>query len=121
MNAFDVLGDPIRRRILELLSDGEHSSGDVVAVINAEFGVSQPAVSQHLKVLRDSGFAVVRSEGARRLYSLDRAGVDEVDDWLAGIRRFWEQRLDALATEVARGRGQGGSRRAVRVSGGGAG
>ena len=67
MHAFDVLGDPVRRRVLELLAEGEHSSGEVVAVVQAEFGITQSAVSQHLKVLRDSGFASVRIDGARRL------------------------------------------------------
>ena len=67
MHAFDVLGDPVRRRILELLADGERAAGAVTEVIRAEFGISQPAVSQHLKVLRDNGFAVVRQDGTRRL------------------------------------------------------
>ena len=52
MHAFDVLGDPVRRRLLELLADGEHSAGEMVTAISAEFGISQPAVSQHLRVLR---------------------------------------------------------------------
>ena len=71
MHAFDVLGDPVRRRILELLAEREHSSGEVVEVIAAEFGISQAGVSQHLKVLRESGFAQVRPEGTRRVYALD--------------------------------------------------
>jgi DNA-binding transcriptional ArsR family regulator len=104
MHAFDVLGDPVRRRILELLADHEHASGEVVDVIQAEFGLSQPAVSQHLKVLRDHGFANVRAEGARRLYALDPAPLREVDGWLDPFRRFWEQRFDALETEVRRGK-----------------
>jgi DNA-binding transcriptional ArsR family regulator len=104
MHAFDVLGDPVRRRILELLSEGEHSSGDVVTVIQREFGITQPAVSQHLKVLRDSGFATVRSEGARRLYAVEAISLREVDAWLDRFRGFWEPRLDALATEIARGK-----------------
>jgi DNA-binding transcriptional ArsR family regulator len=104
MHAFDVLGDPVRRRILELLADGEHASGEVVAVIQAELGLSQPNVSQHLKVLRESGFASVRPDGTRRLYALDPAGLQEVDEWLHPFRRFWTQHLDALATEVARGK-----------------
>ena len=103
MHAFDVLGDPVRRRILELLADGEQTSGAVSAVIQAEFGISQPAVSAHLRVLRESGFSTVRADGARRLYSVDTAPLREVEDWLSRFRRFWEQRLDALATEVARG------------------
>ena len=104
MHAFDVLGDPVRRRILELLADGELPSGAIGGVVQAEFGISQPAVSQHLKVLRDSGFATVRPDGARRLYAVDAAPLQEVDAWLDHFRRFWEQRLDSLATELARGR-----------------
>ncbi|SNS49748.1 ArsR/SmtB family transcription factor [Actinomadura mexicana] len=107
MHAFDVLGDPVRRRILELLSVGGHSSGEICAVIQEEFGISQPAVSQHLKVLRDNGFASVRAEGTRRLYAIDPGPLREVDTWLEQFRRFWSQPLDALATEVARGRREG--------------
>ena len=104
MHAFDVLGDPVRRRILELLADGEVSSGAVTAVIQDEFRISQPAVSQHLKVLRDSGFATVRPEGTRRLYAVDAEPFRELDDWLGHFRGFWNQRLDSLATELARGK-----------------
>jgi DNA-binding transcriptional ArsR family regulator len=104
MHAFDVLGDPVRRRILELLTDGEQSSGDVVAAISDEFGIGQPAVSMQLRVLRESGFATVRVEGRRRLYSIDSAPLAQVDAWLHPFRRFWEQRLDALGTELRRGR-----------------
>jgi DNA-binding transcriptional ArsR family regulator len=106
VHAFDVLGDPVRRRILELLADGEQSAGAVCATIQQEFGISQPAVSQHLRVLRDSGFATVRAEGTRRLYAVDAAPLREVDRWLERFRGFWEQRLDALATELARGKRQ---------------
>jgi DNA-binding transcriptional ArsR family regulator len=104
VHAFDVLGDPVRRRILELLASGEQASGEVSAVIRDEFGISQPAVSQHLKVLRDSGFASVRAEGNRRLYAVEAAPLREVDAWLERFRGFWEQRLDALGTELARGK-----------------
>ena len=104
MHAFDVLGDPVRRRILELLAEGERTSGEVVAVIADEFGISQPAVSMHLRVLRESGFASTRAEGARRIYALETGPLAEVDAWLAPFRAFWEQRLDALGTEIARGK-----------------
>ncbi len=104
MHAFDVLGDPVRRRILELLADGEHASGSIVAVISDEYGITQSAVSQHLKVLRDNGFATVRVEGTRRIYAVDAAPLAEVDAWLARFRAFWAPRLDALATEIARGK-----------------
>jgi DNA-binding transcriptional ArsR family regulator len=104
VHVFDVLGDPVRRRILELLAESELTSGAITAVVRAEFGISQPAVSQHLKVLRDSGFATVRPEGTRRLYAVDSEPLHEVDMWLDRFRRFWEQRLDSLATELARGK-----------------
>ncbi|MEO3889941.1 metalloregulator ArsR/SmtB family transcription factor [Nonomuraea sp. B5E05] len=104
MHAFDVLGDPVRRRILELLAEGERSSGEVTAVIQQEFGISQPAVSQHLRVLRDNGFASVRAQGTRRLYAVEAEPLREVDLWLERFRGFWNQRLDALATELARGK-----------------
>lgn len=104
MHAFDVLGDPRRRRILELLADGEQTSGAITDVLRAEFAISQPAVSQHLRVLRDSGFTSVRIAGARRFYTVEPAALSEVDAWLDRFRRFWEQRLDALETELARGK-----------------
>jgi DNA-binding transcriptional ArsR family regulator len=104
VHAFDVLGDPVRRRILDLLADGELSSGQITAVVQAEFEISQPAVSQHLRVLRDSGFATVRPEGTRRLYAVEPTPFRELDDWLEHFRHFWDQRLDSLATELARGK-----------------
>ena len=112
MHAFDVLGDPVRRRILELLLlDEEQSSGEIVAIIRAEFGITQPAVSQHLRVLRENGFARVRAEGARRLYAVEAGPLNEVDRWLQPFRDFWTQRLDALGTELARGRRERRTRR----------
>jgi DNA-binding transcriptional ArsR family regulator len=104
VHAFDVLGDPVRRRILELLAAGEQSSGAVTEVIQREFGISQPAVSQHLKVLRESGFATVRPEGARRLYAVSTEPLRDVDAWLDRFRQFWTPPLEALATELARGK-----------------
>ena len=104
MHAFDILGDPVRRRILELLARGEQPSGALVEVIHQEFGITQPAVSQHLRVLRESGFATVRAEGARRIYAVEPASLKQVDAWLARFRRMWTPKLEALATEVARGK-----------------
>ena len=104
MHAFDVLGEPVRRRILELLADGEQASGRLTATVQEEFGISQPAVSQHLRVLRENGFATVRADGTRRLYAVDGAALREVDAWLERFRGFWSQRLDALGTEIARGK-----------------
>ena len=104
MHALDVLGDPVRRRLLELLAAGETPAGDLGRVIQQEFGITQPAVSQHLRVLRESGFATVRPDGTRRLYAIDPAPLAEADAWFAEFRRFWQPRLDALGTELARGR-----------------
>jgi DNA-binding transcriptional ArsR family regulator len=106
MHAFDVLGDPVRRRILEVLAEREHASGEVVEIIAAEFGISQAGVSQHLKVLRESGFANVRAEGTRRLYAIDTAPLEQVDQWLSHFRGFWTHKLAALGTEIARGKKQ---------------
>jgi DNA-binding transcriptional ArsR family regulator len=103
VEAFDVLGDPVRRRILELLADGEASSGAIAAAIQDEFGITQPAVSQHLKVLRENGFATVRPDGTRRFYAVKPAALQEVDMWLDHFRAFWRGPLEALATEIARG------------------
>jgi len=104
VHALDVLGDPVRRRILELLAEGELTSGGICAVVRQEFGITQPAVSQHLKVLRDSGLATVRPEGTRRLYAVNSEPLRELDAWLDRFRRFWAPHLEALATELARGR-----------------
>lgn len=104
MHALDVLGDPVRRRVLELLAEGELSAGEIGAVIQREFGISQPAVSQHLRVLRESGFASVRAAGAKRLYAVDPAPLEAADAWFDPFRRFWQPHLDALGTELARGR-----------------
>jgi DNA-binding transcriptional ArsR family regulator len=104
VHAFDVLGDPVRRRILELLAEGELSSGAIGAVVQQEFGITQPAVSQHLKVLRDTGLATVRPAGTRRLYAVNYEPLQELDAWLDRFRRFWTPHLEALATELARGR-----------------
>ncbi len=100
-----MLGDPVRRRLLEhLASGGELSAGALVAVAREEFGISQPAVSQHLRVLRDAGLVGVRADGTRRIYSLRGERLAEAERWLADLRGFWSQRLDALETELARGR-----------------
>ena len=104
MHAFDVLGDPVRRRILELLARAEHNSGAVVTVIQREFGITQAAVSQHLRVLRECGFATVRVDGPRRVYAIKAEPFAKVDDWLDRFRIFWTRNLDNLATEVARGK-----------------
>jgi len=100
VDALAALADPTRRRILELLVDGEVAAGDLAE----EFAVSRPAVSRHLRVLREAGLVRSRVEGQRRLYALDARPLAELDAWLEQYRTFWAQRLDALDTEIRRGR-----------------
>lgn len=100
MHALEALADPTRRRIVELLVDGERSAG----ALASEFTVSRPAVSRHLRVLRESGLVQTRESGTSRLYSLDPAPLQELDAWLARYRGFWAQRLDALDTQLRRTR-----------------
>ena len=100
MNAFEILGDPVRRRILELISSGEKRAGDVVEVIQEEFGITQAAVSQHLRVLRESGFATVRQQGAARLYCIENKALTELDNWLERMRGNWQTHLDKLDAEI---------------------
>ena len=104
MNALDILGDPVRRRLIELLAPGEITAGELTSVIQQEFGISQPAVSQHLRVLRESGFATVQPQGTRRLYALAPHALEEIDVWLDHVRAHWQPKLDALGTEIARGK-----------------
>jgi DNA-binding transcriptional ArsR family regulator len=103
-HALDVLGDPVRRRILELLVGGERSAGSLTEVIQKEFRITQAAVSQHLRALRESGFVHVRVDGARRIYSVDSKPLQQVDAWIGQFRGFWEDRLRALTHEIARGK-----------------
>jgi DNA-binding transcriptional ArsR family regulator len=102
MHALDVLGDPTRRRILEVLGGGESAAGDLVDILHAELGISQPAVSQQLRVLREAGFVRVRAEAQRRMYTIDPAPLREANDWISRFSAFWEQRLDALGEEIER-------------------
>jgi DNA-binding transcriptional ArsR family regulator len=106
VEAFDILGDPVRRRILELLADGERPAGAVTEVVREEFGISQPAVSHQLRILREAGFATVRADGTRRLYSVNPEPLQDAGAWLDRFRVAWQQPLDALETELARGRRQ---------------
>lgn len=102
MHPFTVVADPVRRRIVELLAAGKRTAGDVVEAVGGEFGISQSAVSQQLKVLRDHGFARVRPEGARRIYALEPTAVGAMDAWLRSVSGFWADRLDDLVAEVER-------------------
>lgn len=96
MSAFEALADPTRRRIVELVSERERSAGEIAGA----FAISRPGVSKHLRVLREHGVIRSRTDGTRRLYSLDAEGLAELDAW---ISRFWTNRLDALETELRRG------------------
>jgi DNA-binding transcriptional ArsR family regulator len=100
VEALAAIADPTRRDLLALLARGEIAAGDLAA----EFPVSRPAISRHLRVLREAGLVHVRTDGRRRLYALDPAPLRELDDWLEPYRDLWAQRLDALDTEIARGR-----------------
>jgi DNA-binding transcriptional ArsR family regulator len=100
MQALAVLADDTRRQILDLLAEGELAAGDIAG----RFPISQPAVSRHLKVLREAGLVRVEVRAQQRVYRLDAGPLRELDDWLAGYRRFWGAGLDALGTEIARGK-----------------
>jgi DNA-binding transcriptional ArsR family regulator len=100
VQALQALADPTRRRIVELLADGDRTAGDIAA----QFPVTRPAVSRHLRVLRETGLVRAREEAQRRVYSLDPAPLAELDDWLGRYRGFWAQRLDALDTQLRRAR-----------------
>ena len=103
MEALDALGDPVRRRMIQLLAHGESTAGELARAVGDEFSISQPAASRHLRVLREAELVTSEVDGARRIYRLQRAPFDELDDWLHEVRAFWDGRLDALETEVARG------------------
>lgn len=96
MEVLAAIADPTRRRIVELLAERERTAGEIVE----EFEVSAPAISQHLKVLREAGWVTVRPEGPRRIHSLDPMGLHELDRWLAHTRTRWSRRLDALEREL---------------------
>ena len=100
VDALAALADPTRRGIVELLAERERD----VSELHAQFPISQPAVSRHLRVLREHGLVRSRPEAQRRVYSLDPTPLAELDDWLGRYRTFWSQRLDALETELRRAR-----------------
>lgn len=91
-NSFQALADPTRRRMVELLAERERPVGELVQA----FDLTPPAISQHLKVLRQAGLVTVRVQGQQRIHRLNAAGLDEIEAWLVQTRRFWSQRLDAL-------------------------
>ncbi len=96
--SFAALADPTRRQIVEMLARRELPAGEIAA----RFNVSAPAISQHLKILREAKLVSVRADAQRRIYGIDPAGFAELDQWLAQTRRFWTTRLDALETQLRR-------------------
>ena len=98
LTAFDVLGDPTRRRVLDLLRDDDHTVTELVDALD----MSQPAVSKHLRVLRDAGLVAARVDGPRRVYSLRPEPLAELDAWLTPYRKFWRGKLAALQRHLAR-------------------
>lgn len=99
MDTFVALADPTRRRILEMLAEGQLSSGEIAA----RFKVSAPAVSQHLRALRKANLVRVRAQAQRRIYELDRDGVGAASEWLARIQLFWARKLDTLEGLLKKG------------------
>ena len=99
-DVFRAIADPTRRAILDRLRAGPANAG----ALAADFRQTRPAISKHLRVLREAGFTTVRADGTRRLYSVERAPLAEAEDWLAAFHRYWTPKLDALGTELARGR-----------------
>ena len=89
---FEVLAEPSRRQILDLLLNGERPVGELVSALT----ISQPAVSKHLRVLREAGLVSVRTDAQRRLYRVRPEPLREIDEWLQPYRRLWSGRLDAL-------------------------
>jgi DNA-binding transcriptional ArsR family regulator len=96
MEPFTAIADPVRRRIVEMLVDGEKTAGE----LGVGFAISQPAVSKHLRILREAGLVAARAEAQRRLYRLTPAPLAQVDAWLARYRKLWEERFDALKAFV---------------------
>lgn len=96
MHSLTALADPTRRQIVEMLSRGERAAGDIVD----EFAISAPAISQHLKVLREAKLVQVRVEAQRRIYAINPAGLDDIETWLKHVRQFWKGRLDVLEQEL---------------------
>ncbi|QGN34261.1 helix-turn-helix transcriptional regulator [Microlunatus sp. Gsoil 973] len=112
---FEALGDPVRRNILELLGDGDRPVGEVAEALGVRYGISQPATSQHLKVLLDVGLVTVRPAGRQRIYAVDPTGIEAAMAWLQHFTDTFSQPLDALETELVRGRRE---RRSTRTESG---
>lgn len=104
VNTFAALAEPARCRLVEVLAAGERPAGYLAAIAAEEFGLSQPATSRHLRILREAGLVRSRIDGARRLYAIEPDALQEIDHWLDQFRALWASALSALETEVARGK-----------------
>ncbi|HEV2527183.1 MAG TPA: metalloregulator ArsR/SmtB family transcription factor [Thermomicrobiales bacterium] len=102
MDLFETLGDPVRRSIVEELAAGEQSAGELTAMAQVRFGISQPAVSQHLRILRERGYVTTRAEGTRRIYRLSADPFADLRLWLGRYDRLWSGALDDLGTYLNR-------------------
>ena len=111
MQSLIALADPNRRRIVEMLAEGELAAGE----IGAGFDISAPAVSQHLKVLKEASIVRVRVDRQRRIYALDPAGFSELEQWLSSVRRFWIPRLDELERQMQRHKAEEAKKRNPRL------
>lgn len=106
MDPFDALSDPVRRRILESLIDGERSDEAIASLVQQEFGILESSVEWHLRVLVGCELVMARVADARRYYGVNSARLREMLTWPDDAARVWRQRLDALETELARGKRQ---------------
>jgi DNA-binding transcriptional ArsR family regulator len=98
MNSLTALADPTRQQIVRLLAKGALSSGDIAR----QFAMTPPAVSQHLKTLREARLVTVRAKAQKRFYELDPEGVGEVAEWVNDLRKFWDDKFDRLAAELGK-------------------
>ena len=96
MNVYEALAEPHRRRIIELVGDGERTAGDIVDAL----AISQPGASKHLRILREAGLVSVRKDAQRRVYRLEPEKLAELDAWLRPYRKFWSGKLDALVDHL---------------------
>ncbi len=111
MDVFSAIADPSRRRLLDLLADGQRPAGDLVKALPS---LTQPAVSRHLRILRESGLVKVHPQAQQRLYALTPEGLRELDQWITLYRQFWPEKLNALAAHLDRTRASDKPRRRRR-------
>ncbi|WP_116049571.1 ArsR/SmtB family transcription factor [Amycolatopsis palatopharyngis] len=98
MDVFEAVAEPHRRALLDLLAEGERAAGELVASLPE---LTQPAVSRHLRILREVGLVEMRPDGQRRIYALRADGLVEIDDWISRYRRYWPGHLDAIERHLA--------------------